>query len=133
MFQYNILNNILYLNQRLYHMKLVASPLCSLCKREVETISHLFLRCKFSIRLWAETQKWSSRTLTLSQLSERVVYLGWFSSDLQTILLNPILLLYKYFLYSRRNDRGKVNFSAFKLYIRYMMKIEESITKGRKL
>ena len=31
MFQYKILNNILYLNQRLYHMKLVASPLCSLC------------------------------------------------------------------------------------------------------
>ena len=28
MFQYKILNNILYLNQRLYHMKLVASPLC---------------------------------------------------------------------------------------------------------
>ena len=37
MFQYKILNNILYLNQRLYDMKLVASPLCSLCKREFET------------------------------------------------------------------------------------------------
>ena len=50
MFQYKILDNILYLNQRLYHMKSVVSPLCSLCKREVETISHLFLRCEFSIR-----------------------------------------------------------------------------------
>ena len=40
-FQYKILNNILYLNQRLYHMKLVASRLCSLCKRKVETISQL--------------------------------------------------------------------------------------------
>ena len=69
-FQYKILNNILYLNQRLYHMKLVASPLCSLCKREVETIPHLFLRCEFSTRLWAETQKWSSCTITLPQLSE---------------------------------------------------------------
>ena len=118
MFQYKILNNILYLNQRLYHMKLVASPLCSLCKSEVETISHLFFRCEFSTRLWAERQKWSSRTITLPQLSEKIVYLGWFSNDPQTILINHILLLYKYFLYSRRNDRGKVNFSAFKLYIR---------------
>ena len=42
MFQYKIVNNILYLNQRLYYMKLVALPLCSLCKREVETISHSF-------------------------------------------------------------------------------------------
>ena len=31
MFQYKILNNILYLNQRLYCMNLVESPLCSLC------------------------------------------------------------------------------------------------------
>ena len=129
MFQYKILNNILYLNQRLYHMKLVASPLCSLCKREFETISHLFLRCESSKRLWAEIQKWSSHTITLPQLSEKIVYLGWFSNDPQTILINHILLLYKYFLYSRRNDRGKVNFRVFKVYIRYVMKIEESITK----
>ena len=47
MFEYKILNNVLYLNQleRLYHMNLVESPLCSLCKKEVETISHLILRC----------------------------------------------------------------------------------------
>ena len=30
MFQYKILNNILYLNQRLYRMNLVEFPLCSL-------------------------------------------------------------------------------------------------------
>ena len=113
-------------------MKLVASPLCPLCESEVETISHLFFRCEFSTRLWAERQKWSSRTITLPQLSEKIVYLGWFSNDRQTILINHILLLYKYFLYSRRNDRGKVNFSAFKLYIRYVVKIEESIAKKKK-
>ena len=132
MFQYKILNNILYLNQRLYHMKLADSPLCSLCKREFETISRLFLRCESSKRLWAEIQKWSSHTITLPQLSEKIVYLGWFSNDPQTNLINHILLLYEYFLYSRRNDRGKVNFRAFKVYIRYVVKIEESIAKRKK-
>ena len=112
----------IYLNQRLYYMKLVASPLCLLCKREVETISRLFLRCEFSTRLWAEAQKWSSPTITLSKLSEKVVYSGCFSNDPQTILINHTLLLYKYFLYSRRNDRGEVNFSDFKLHIRYVVK-----------
>ena len=113
-------------------MKLVASPLCSLCKREFETISLLFLRYESSKRLWAETQKWSSHTITLPQLSEKIVYLGWFSNDPQTILINHILLLYKYFLYSRRNDREKVNFRVFKVYIRHVMKIEESIAKRKK-
>ena len=46
--------------------------------------------------------------------------------------MNHILLLYKYFLYSRRNDRGKVNLSTFKLHIRYVVKIEESIAKRKK-
>ena len=131
-FQYKILNNILYLNQRLYHMKLAASPLCSLCKREFEAISHLFLRCEYSKRLWAEIQKWSSHTITLPQLSEKIVYLGRLSNDPQTNLINHILLLYKYFLYSRRNDRGKVNFRVFKVYIRYVVEIEESIAKRKK-
>ena len=132
MFQYKILNNILYLNQRLYHTKLADSPLCSFCKRELETISHLFLRCESSKRLWAEIQKWSSHTVALPQLSEKIIFLGWFSNDPQTNLINHILLLYKYFLYSRRNDRGKVNFRVFKVYIRYVVKIEESITKRKK-
>ena len=129
---HKILNNILHLNQRLYHMNLVESPLCSLYKKEAEIIFHLFLRCEFSTRIWAETQNWSSLSITLPQISEKVVYLGWFSNDTQTISINHILLLCKYFLYSRRNDKGKVNFSAFKLNIRYVVNIEEPIAKRKK-
>ena len=36
MFQYKILINIPYLNKKLYHMNLVESPLCSLCKRKLK-------------------------------------------------------------------------------------------------
>ena len=131
MFQYKILNNILYLSQGLYCMNLFESPLCSLCKREVESISHLFLKCKFSTRLWAETQRWCSPAIALPQLTEEIVYLGWFSNDPQTILTNHILLLYKYFLHCKRNERGKVSFNAFKFYMRYNVKIEESIAKRK--
>ena len=35
-FQYKILNNILYLNEKLFKFKIVASPLCSLCRVTVE-------------------------------------------------------------------------------------------------
>ena len=51
------------------------------------------LRCQFSTRLRAETQKWNSLTITLPQLSEKIVYLGWFSNDTQTFLINHILLI----------------------------------------
>ena len=62
-------------------MNLVESPLCSLCKREVESISHLFLKCEFSTRLWEETQRWCSPAIALPQLTEKTVYLGWFSNN----------------------------------------------------
>ena len=56
-FQYKILNNILYLNNRLHKFGFVESPLCSLCNREPENILHLFCNCQ-------ETQKlWKSETL----------------------------------------------------------------------
>ena len=48
MFQYKILNNILYLNRRLYLMKKVESPLCSMCGMEVETLVHVIIHCKYS-------------------------------------------------------------------------------------
>ena len=64
-------------------MNLVESPLCSLCKREVESISHLFSKCELSTRLWAETQKWCNPAISLPQLTEKIVYLGWFSDDPQ--------------------------------------------------
>ena len=40
-FQYKILNNVLYLNKHLYKMKVVESPLCSLFQKENETICRL--------------------------------------------------------------------------------------------
>ena len=41
-FQYKILNNILYLNARLYKMDIVSSSKCSLCSKSKETTTHLF-------------------------------------------------------------------------------------------
>ena len=42
MFQYKILNNVLYLNDELFHLHLVDSPLCLLCNGAIENIEHLF-------------------------------------------------------------------------------------------
>ena len=50
-FQYRILNNALFLNQKLFTMKLVDSPLCSLCKNHDETPIHLFCDCEVIVNL----------------------------------------------------------------------------------
>ena len=44
-FQYKILNNILFVNKMLFKFSKVESPLCYFCKAEDETYIHLFHRC----------------------------------------------------------------------------------------
>ena len=44
-FQYKVLNNIFYFNDRLYKMGIVQTPLRSLCKQEKEIVIHLLCQC----------------------------------------------------------------------------------------
>ena len=51
-FQYKILNNIIFLNNRLFKFGKAQSTLSSLCKRENETIKHSFSQRFITRRLW---------------------------------------------------------------------------------
>ena len=121
MFQYKILN-VLYSNQKLSDMNIVGSSLCSQCKKEPETISHQFLNCTFSQKLWSNTQNWCSPIFKLPNLSEKIVFLGYLNEETNNILINHIILLYKYFLYSKRDNPGGTDFKAFKAFIRNINK-----------
>ena len=130
MFQYKILNNVLYLTQRFSDMNIVGSSLCSQYKKEPETISHLFLNCTFSQKLRSNTQKWCSPIFKLPNLSEKIVFLGYLNEETNNILINHIILLYKYFIYSKRDNPGGTNFKAFlKAFIRNINKTEKFIAK----
>ena len=55
-FQYEILSNIPYLNNKLYTSKLINSRLCSFCKHKNETALHIvytFYPCNSTHRLWS--------------------------------------------------------------------------------
>ena len=56
-FQYKILNNILYLNERLFKFNIVDSPLCSLCGA-YESIKNLFWAYTVTQRLWDQLRSW---------------------------------------------------------------------------
>ena len=64
-FHYKCLNNILYLNNALFKMKLIDSPLCYFCKEQNESISHLFLECRDTKSLWNAVQSFFENKLTL--------------------------------------------------------------------
>ena len=125
MFQYKIPNNMLHQNRRLYLMKNVESPLCSMCGMEVETLAHIIIHCKYSKKLWKDIKEKCGGQLSLPDLTEEIVYLGWLSKGPKSQLVNFIILLHKYCLYTARKDVSKVCFSAFKWYVNYTQTIEK--------
>ena len=56
-FQYRLLNNVLYVNNQLFKMKLVETFLCSLCNNFTESALHFFTECRSTQTLWHKVQR----------------------------------------------------------------------------
>ena len=44
-FQFKLINNVLYLNKKLFHFGIIFQPKCSICELHDETPQHLFYEC----------------------------------------------------------------------------------------
>ena len=51
-FNYEIINNVLYLNKKLFQFSKTQSPLCSFCHTEAQTTLHVFHICLVTKILW---------------------------------------------------------------------------------
>ena len=101
MFQYKILDIILCLNKQLFIFNKKDTKLCSYCDLQDETINHIFVECKFAIKLWSDLRHYCQSSFVILILNPESVIFGSFESDPDlVILLNQILLLYEYYIYS---------------------------------
>ena len=127
-FQYKILNNILFLNNRLFKFGHVQSPLCSLRKHENETTKHLFSQCFITRRLWDSIKSWLMGSITLPPLNPDSAILGhWRPENKFNILVNHLILLFKFFIYKFKNHNFAINIYKFKLFTMSVQKVEQKI------
>ena len=66
-FQFKILNNILYLNARLYKMGIVSSSKCYLCSESNKTTTHLFLSAE-CLQVYGQLYKIMFKTTCIFQV-----------------------------------------------------------------
>ena len=57
-FQYKLLNRIIFMNDKLFKFKLVDSPSCTFCKTNEESLEHLLFFCKITEFFWKEVLSW---------------------------------------------------------------------------
>ena len=131
-FQYKILNNILYLNARLFEMHIVDSGLCSMCNSAEESVLFLLLECRISAALWPQVKSWCTRAINLSDLCPKIIYFGISSGTSDNLVLNNhIILLYKKFPYDYRNDAYRISLRSFQHYLLRIQEIERKIASDK--
>ena len=105
-FQYKILNNVLYLNEKLFHFGLVDSGKCSFCLVTNETPIHILSECPIVKELWNCLCDVFKDYVSLPNLSSQSATLGFTSNIEYSILINHIMLLFKCYVYKSRKDRN---------------------------
>ena len=93
-FQYKILNSLLYLKKMLFRFGKAKSLVFSFTE---ETAIHLFSRCTLAQNIWPQTQTFLLNYLIIPNLTPQSAILGFLGGlhDEHNILINRILLIYK--------------------------------------
>ena len=100
-FQFEILHNILPVNQILYRWKLIDSQRCSYYFINEESISHLFCQCHRSVTLYVQIREWCRQyDLNLPKLNTENVLIGYTSESDCNLIINHILLIYKWVVHT---------------------------------
>ena len=92
-FQDKLLNNIVFINEKLFGFKMIDSPLCAFCQTEVESPEHLFFHCDITKSFWQLLCSWISeqKVISTSLTLENVIF-GVFNVVEDFHILNHIIL-----------------------------------------
>ena len=76
-FNYKIINNVLYLNKKLFQFSKTQSSLCSFCHTEAETTLHIFHKCSATKILWNQLLLFFETDLDFPDLTPQAAFF-WF-------------------------------------------------------
>ena len=126
-FQYKSLHNVLYLNKKLFEFNKINSPECSFCKWEEKTTIHLFHICRRTQALWTQLTSHLNRHLDLPHLIPYSAIFGFLDmSNKDYLIVNHLLLLFKYYIYKPR-DRKHLVFETLVKNIKNIYDIEKNL------
>ena len=127
-FQYRLLLRGIPTNIQLHYWGIVDTGLCFFCKKERETICHLFYQCEVVQQIWQQVT-----TYCHTNFPEQNINLSLNSVILNTLVnkkchaINLICLLTKQFIYRQKCQKKELNFQNLKSNIRSIQNIEKYI------
>ena len=105
-FEYKILNNVLFLNKKLYTFGITNNVLYSFCNTLEETPIHIFFDCVHVKCLWERLRMKFPNDFILSSFTPQTAILGLYNETNDNYnLLSHILLIFKYYIYISREKQ----------------------------
>lgn len=128
-FQFRFIHRILGVNEFLFKIKLIDSPLCSFCVNENETIDHLFWHCPIVAAFWKDVctfclKKPFSMSLNLARFG--------FLEDLKHPI-NFFILQVKYFIFTCKVIGTDLSLLSFSYKFKSCLEIENFILQKKRL
>ena len=127
-FQYKIINNVLYLNKKLFKFGKTESPLCTFCKIKDETPLHLFYECSQTQSLFSELQALYANKISLPAITPQSAIFGITEKIENCALINHLLLIFKFYIYNAKIS-GFLNIRLLKSTIVKVREIEKNLSK----
>ena len=123
-FSYKIINNVLYLNKKLFQLGKTQSPLCSFCHTEAETTLHIFHKCSATKIIWNQLLLLFETDLDFPDLTPQAALFGFVNESDNN--LNHILFIFKLYVYQSR-ERGVLNLNSLIKHVTKVKKLERKI------
>ena len=131
-FQFKLLSNILYLNERPFKFNVIRSPLYSLCSLVNEIVAHLFCECKETVRTWKHLKTWTNRYMNLQRIYPESMLLGISQERSHDFALKShLLLMFKCHIYLNKDHKNDLGISGLKAFIKLIENIERHIAQER--
>ena len=127
-FQYKILNNVLFLNKKLYPFGIINTALCSFCNTLEETPIHIFFDCVHVKCIWERLRMKFRNDFILPSLTQTAI-LGLYNEANDNYNLGHILLILKYYIYISRKKRT-LNIDILIANLRKVKKRETQLSIG---
>ena len=102
-FQYKLLNNVLYLNQKLFQFGIISKSKCSFCELYDETPQHTFYECTYGQNVWHQLRLYLSEKVALAVLNpESAIFDFADVLDHNYLIVNHLLLIFKHNIYNSK-------------------------------
>ena len=84
-FQYKVLNNVLYLNEKIFSFGIFETSQCPFCNQNKETVKHLFCHCFLAKALWNGLNTCFENQLSLYDLMPQAAFSGFMEKNLDIL------------------------------------------------